>query len=554
MQEATSLSVKTMFRVGIRLNKFRCFTKWHSKVKVYITFVLLVFLIGFLYFVSFQISLLTGFYLFFEVVKLNAEECLLRNSKGYNCRFSLIFMDLALYNTLTRKKDVFKPIKKGQVGIYTCGPTVYWYQHIGNLKAYLFSDILKRVLLYNGFKVKHIINVTDVGHLTSDSDDGEDKIEIAALKEGRNAKDIANYYFEIFKEDFRKLNISEPTKWAKATEHIKEHIELIKKLEKKGFTYKTSDGIYFDSAKFKNYSKLAMLNLEGLEAGRRISVGEKKHKTDFALWKFSSEPGKRQQEWKSPWGIGFPGWHIECSAMSMKYLGEHFDIHTGGEDHVPIHHTNEIAQSESATGKRFVNYWLHCAFLLDSEGKKVSKSTGGLYTVSELEKLGYLALHYRYLLLQAHYRKQLGFSLEALDSAKNAYERIKRKVIELRKEKHKGNTDVEEYQIKFLEAINDDLNTPQALEVFWQVLDDSGMDTVKRLKLLEKFDSALGLGIAEMKEKEIEISDEVIKLVKAREEARKKKMFAEADILRVRIKEKGFNVEDTDNGSKLTAL
>jgi len=270
---------------------------------------------------------------------------------------------LKLYNTLTRKKEVFKPIKKGQVGMYSCGPTVYWYQHIGNLRTYIFSDILKRVLQYNGYKVKHVMNVTDVGHLTSDADTGEDKVELAAKKEHKTAKEITNYYWKIFRKDLKKLNIIEPNTWAKATDHIKEQIGLIKKLEKKGFTYKTSDGIYFDTSKFPNYGKLARLKKEGLKAGARIKLGEKKNVTDFALWKFSEKPGVRQQEWDSPWGIGFPGWHIECSAMSMKYLGEHFDIHTGGEDHIPVHHTNEIAQSEAATGKKFVNYWLHGAFL-----------------------------------------------------------------------------------------------------------------------------------------------------------------------------------------------
>ncbi len=321
---------------------------------------------------------------------------------------------LKIYNTLSRKKEIFKPINKNKVGIYTCGPTVYWYQHIGNLKAYLFSDFLKRILMYNGYNVNHVINITDVGHLTSDSDSGDDKIEIAAYKEGKSAKEIADYYFNAYYNDLKKLNVLMPNVWAKATEHIKEQIELINRLEEKGFTYKTSDGIYFDSSKFKDYGKIANLKKENLKAGKRVSLGEKKNLTDFALWKFSSEPGKRQQEWESPWGIGFPGWHIECSAMSTKYLGQHFDIHTGGEDHIPVHHTNEIAQSEAASGKKFVNYWMHISFLL-FKGEKVSKSKGGLYTLSELEQLGYKPEHYRYLVLQTHYRKPLNFSIENLD-------------------------------------------------------------------------------------------------------------------------------------------
>lgn len=276
---------------------------------------------------------------------------------------------LKVYNTLTRKKEVFRPIQKGFVGLYSCGPTVYWYQHIGNLRTYIFSDILKRVLIYSGYKIRHVMNVTDVGHLTSDADTGEDKIEKAAEKEGKTVRDISNFYLKIFREDLKKLNIISPDLWPKATENIKEQIELIKKLEAKGYTYKTSDGIYFDTSKVKNYGKLAGIDKKQILAGKRVRMGEKKHNTDFALWKFSEESGTRQQEWNSPWGMGFPGWHIECSAMSMKYLGEHFDIHTGGEDHRQIHHPNEIVQSEASTGKKFVNYWMHGAFLTFKEKK-----------------------------------------------------------------------------------------------------------------------------------------------------------------------------------------
>jgi cysteinyl-tRNA synthetase len=324
-------------------------------------------------------------------------------------------MPLKLYNTLTRKKEVFKPINKNEVRMYVCGPTVYWFQHIGNLRSYIFSDILKRVLLYHGYKIKHVMNITDVGHLTSDADEGEDKIEKAAIKEGKRASDIANYYWKIFKEDFEKLNIIMPNIWCKATEHIKEQIEMIKNFEEKGYTYETPDGVYFDTSKFKDYGKLALLKKEGLQAGKRIDIGGKKNTTDFALWKFSEVPGIRQQEWNpkeygAMWPIGFPGWHIECSAMSSKYLGEQFDIHTGGEDHIPIHHTNEIAQSEASFGKKpWVRFWLHGAFLT-SKGEKVSKSKGGLFTITELEKKGYKPLDYRYFCLSGHYRTQLEFS------------------------------------------------------------------------------------------------------------------------------------------------
>ncbi len=460
-------------------------------------------------------------------------------------------MKLFLYNTLTRKKEEFKPIKKGQVGLYTCGPTVYWYQHIGNLRTYIFSDILRRTLEYNKFKVKHVMNVTDVGHLVGDGDVGRDKMEEAATKEHKTAREIADYYFKVFREDMHKLEIREPSIWCKATEHISEQIKLIQKLEKKGLTYKTSDGIYYDSMKFKNYSAFAKLNIGGLEAGKRVSVGEKRNKTDFALWKFSDQPGTRQQEWDSPWGLGYPGWHIECSAMSMKYLGVHFDIHTGGEDHIPVHHTNEIAQSEGATGKKFVNYWLHGAFLT-FKGEKVSKSKGGLYTVSELEEIGYKPEHYRYLCLLTHYRKPLDFSLEHLDAARNAYERMKRKVIELRSSKLKGENKSKDYVSQFVQSINDDLNMPAAMHVIWKVVEDDSFDSKKKLALLEEFDEVFGLDIVNMKESITAIPGEIMQLAKEREAARKAKDWKKSDQLRDVLKDKGYVIEDTSEGYRLT--
>lgn len=461
---------------------------------------------------------------------------------------------IKLYNTLTRKKETFKPIKNGEVGMYSCGPTVYWYQHIGNLRTYIFVDLLRRMLLYNGLKVKSIINVTDVGHLTSDADDGEDKMEKAAAKEGKSAHEIAKHYFDVFHEDLQKLNINEPTKWTKATEHIKEQIELVKILEKKGYTYKTSDGIYFDTIKFKDYGKLSRLKKEGLKAGKRVAFGEKKNSTDFALWKFSQKSDLRQQEWESPWGTGFPGWHIECSAMSMKYLGEHFDIHTGGQEHIQVHHSNEIAQSECATGKHFVNYWLHTAWLINKDGEKISKSSGGLYTLSELEKLGYLPVTFRYFCLLAQYRKPLVFTLENLDAAKNAFDRLKRKIIELKKEEHKGADKTKEYESSFEKAINDDLNMPLAMQVFWKALDDFDFDSKKKLKLLKKFDEVLGLDVKNMSEEKIKVDKEITDLVNEREKLRKAKLWEDADLFRQRIKEKGYNIVDTAEGPKLEKI
>jgi len=452
-------------------------------------------------------------------------------------------MTLKLYNTLTRKKQIFKPIKDNEVGIYTCGPTVYWYQHIGNLRSYIFSDILKRVLSYNGFKVKHVMNVTDVGHLTSDSDEGEDKMEKAAAKEGKKAGEIADFYLKLFREDFKKLNIIEPGIWCKATEHIKEQIELVEKLKEKGYTYETADGIYFDTSKVKDYGKLARLKIENLEAGKRIEVGEKKNKTDFALWKFSEEPGKRQQEWSAFGKMGFPGWHIECSAMSSKYLGEQFDIHTGGEDHIPIHHTNEIAQSEAAFGKKpWVKFWLHGAFLL-FKGEKVSKSKGGLYTISELEEKGFPASSYRYFALTAHYRTQLNFSLESLENAKNSYERIKNIASEI-KDDGKIN---ENYLKQFEKAINNDLDMPSALAVLWNLVRDD--KATGKYKTIEKMDSVLGLDL--FKKEIIDIPREIQQLAEQREKARKEKNWKEADRLRDEINKKGFIIEDSSGGIKI---
>ncbi|MEK6936352.1 MAG: cysteine--tRNA ligase [Nanoarchaeota archaeon] len=464
-------------------------------------------------------------------------------------------MTLRLYNTLTRREQVFIPINKKEVGMYTCGPTVYWYQHIGNLRSYVFSDILKRVLIFNGYNVKHVINITDVGHLTSDADEGEDKIEKAALREHKTAKEITNYYFEIFEKDLKKLNILEPNIWCKATEHIKEQIELIKKLEEKGYTYETSDGIYFDTSKLKDYGKLALLNIENLQAGKRIEIGDKKNKTDFALWKFSEMPGKRQQEWKSPWGIGFPGWHIECSAMSMKYLGETFDIHTGGEDHIPVHHTNEIAQSEAATGKKFVNYWVHGAFL-NFNNEKMSKSTGGILTLSELNNKGYSPMIYRYFLLTAKYRSQLNFTFENLDNAKNTYERLKRTISSLleNNEKSKNADDKrinEIYLKKFEEAINDDLDMPKALQVLWELIKNEHANG--KIGTIAKMDEVFGLDLLKQ-EKVSAIPSEIMELVNQREEARKNKHFQRADTLRAKIKLLGYKIDDTNEGVRVSKI
>ncbi|NCT00245.1 cysteine--tRNA ligase, partial [Candidatus Parcubacteria bacterium] len=376
---------------------------------------------------------------------------------------------LSLYNTLTRKKEPFKPMLPGEVGLYTCGPTVYNYAHIGNLRTYLFEDFLKRVLEYNGYRVKHVMNITDVGHLTGDMDMGEDKMEKGAAKEGKTAWDIASFYTDAFRHDIQALNIQDPDIWCKATDNIPEQIEMIKQLEDKGYTYKTSDGIYFDTSRLRDYNKLSHLPLDMLKEGARVEKNEeKKNSTDFALWKFSAPNAKRQMEWSSPWGVGFPGWHIECSAMSLKYLHGQLDIHCGGIDHINVHHTNEIAQSEAATGKKFFNFWLHGAFLNISGGKKMAKSDDNFLTLeNSLVKKNISPLVYRFATLQTHYRKPMEYSEKNILQAQAGYNSLLNQVASLAEDE--GGVVNKEYQQKFLAAINDDLNMPQALAVTMSV-------------------------------------------------------------------------------------
>lgn len=458
-------------------------------------------------------------------------------------------MQIQLYNTLTRKKEVFNPIKKSRVTLYTCGPTVYNYAHIGNLRTFIFEDVLKRTLLYNHYKVKHIMNITDVGHLTSDSDTGEDKIEIGAKREKKTAWQVADFYTKAFLKDIEKLNILPATKYPKATAHIKEMLDLIKILEKKGFTYKTSDGIYFDTSKLKDYGKLDPKNIAGLKAGKRIDIKGKKTPTDFALWKFSPKNQKRQMEWPSPWGKGFPGWHIECSAMALKYLGKTLDIHCGGMDHIQVHHTNEIAQSEAATGKPFGNYWLHSVFLVLKD-KKMAKSTGNIITLESLEKMNFSPLAYRYLLLTAHYRTPLTFTYEALESAQNAYNNLKEKLQDLKHYpgKKQNKILIKEYKHFFLEAINNDLDTPHALSLLWRVLKEQNLSNKAKYDLLIDFDQVLGLKLKEVTSRKID--SQIKKLIKERERARKKRNYKKADEIRKELSGLGIILEDTKQGVK----
>ncbi|MDI6738639.1 MAG: cysteine--tRNA ligase [Nanoarchaeota archaeon] len=460
---------------------------------------------------------------------------------------------LKLYNTLTRKKEDFKPIKPGEAGMYCCGPTVYNYAHIGNLRAYIFEDILRRVLEFNEFDVKQVMNITDVGHLASEADEGEDKLMKALAREGKkpsleSMKELARKYEAAFKRDIHMLNIPEPSIWCRATEHVKEMIELIKRIDKNSYAYKTSGGLVFDTSKFKHYADLGKLKLDDLKAGARIKLDrEKKNPSDFALW-ITNQPNHLMQ-WESTFGRGFPGWHIECSAMSIKYLGEQFDIHCGGIDHIPIHHTNEIAQSEAATGKHpWVKYWLHGEFLVMPHGK-MSKSSGEFLTLQVLMDKGYEPLVYRYFCLGAHYRQQLTFSFEGLDAAKAAYEKLKSRVIELKQKGEKGIVDDVGYLSKFSEAINDDLNTPKALAVMWDMLKDE--DVGNKLSLLLEFDRVLGLGLNEMKKEEFKVPKEVTVLLKKRDDARKAKDWKLSDKIRDEIKAKGFSVLDTHDGQKV---
>ncbi len=457
-------------------------------------------------------------------------------------------MKLKLFNTLTRKKEVVKPGEDNFIKEYTCGPTVYHFAHIGNLRTYIFEDLLKRTLLYNRFKVKHVMNITDVGHLTSDEDTGEDKMEVGAKREKKSAWEIAEFYTKAFKEDLKKLNILPPDVWCKATDHIKEQIELIKILEQKGYTYVIEDGVYFDTSKLKEYGKLARLDIKGLQEGARIDVRGKKHKTDFALWKLSPKNQKRQMEWNSPWGIGFPGWHIECSAMAQKYLGNPFDIHCGGIDHIPVHHTNEIAQTEAATGKPLAKIWIHGEFLVEKEGK-MSKSKGNILTLAAIEEKGYDPLAYRYLCLTTHYRMQLTFSWDAVESAKIALMRLKEKISSIKqiKESKEERKKIQE-QIK--KKINDDLDSPAVLASLWSIMKDKEKSDTEKKIFAEECDKVLGLNLQE-EQKQESIPTEITKRAEQRQEARKKGDFKKSDLLREEIKQKGFLVEDTKEGFKV---
>lgn len=473
-------------------------------------------------------------------------------------------MEIYLHNTLSGKKELFTPLKKTlfgtpKVGMYHCGPTVYDYPHIGNLRSYVFADTLKRLMLASGFKVKQVINITDVGHLVSDADTGEDKMEKAKKREHKSAWDVAKFYTDVFMNNLAGLNINtKGTHFPRATDFIKEQIAIVRTLEKKGFTYKTSDGIYFDTSKFPAYGKLGDIDLSGIREGERIGIhGEKRNPTDFALWKFSPVPStdapseKRDMEWNSPWGVGFPGWHIECSAMSKAYLGTTFDIHTGGIDHIPVHHNNEIAQSEGANGTQFVRYWIHGAFMTVT-GEKMAKSAGNFLTLEALLEKGYSAMDYRFFLLGARYSTPLSFSLEALDAARTGYKRLYSAVSEL---PAGGDVDAG-YWNRALAAAGDDLDTPKVLALLWEILKDTAVSPANKKATILKIDSLLGLSLEKALHKPItdsaELPTEILKLAEDRIFARTSKDWKKSDNLRLEIESLGYDVKDTPEGQKIS--
>ena len=456
-------------------------------------------------------------------------------------------MDIYFYNTLTKQKDLFKPIEEGKVKIYSCGPTVYKDATIGNMRTNLLNDTLRRVLKYNGYELKHVMNITDVGHLVSDGDEGEDKMLKSAREEHKSPLEIAEHYTKLFFKDLERLNIETPEVVCKATDHIKEMLEMVQKIMKNGYAYETSTAIYFDVSKLDKYGILSGINLNDQKAGARVDIDpEKRNPYDFALW--IKAPANHLMKWDSPWGLSYPGWHIECSAMSTKYLGEEFDIHTGGVDLVPTHHENEIAQNKGACGKNPAHYWIHGEYLLINGGK-MSKSLGNTYLIDDIIARGYSPLAYRLFNYSCHYRGKLNFTWEGIESANTSLIRLREGY-----QKHlNGNSDVSDEIIadmenRFHQAINDDMNMPLALSVVWEAV-KYPEKSPKIAQLLKKFDTVLGIKIDEVQE--TKIPQEILDLVEERKQARSDKNWSESDRLRDLIAEKGYIVKDTKDGTEV---
>lgn len=456
---------------------------------------------------------------------------------------------MIVFNTLTRKKGELIPINDNLVKMYSCGPTVYSRAHMGNMRAYIFMDTLRRVIKFNGYNLLGVMNITDVGHLTSDADEGEDKMEKAAKKTGKSPWEIAEHFTDLFLKDIARLNIERPEVIAKATDHIPEMLSFVEGLVEKGYGYETSDGIYFDISKFPSYGKLSgNSHLDDNIAGARVDVNTEKHTpADFALWK--KAPKEHIMQWDSPWGRSYPGWHIECSAMGRKYLGDTFDIHTGGVDHIPIHHENEIAQSEALLGHPAVNYWMHVEFM-QVDGKKMSKSLGNTYTLDELEEKGYSPMSFRYFCLNTHYRKKLNFTFEGMESAKIAYSRLKALVDESKVSSQQADEKIiSEFKENFLNAVNDDLNIPLGLGHLWMLLKNPPAKNIYEAVIWA--DKVLGLSLDKDESSELTIPEEVKAIAEERLAARKEKNWAKSDELRNKLSELGYMVKDSKDGYEL---
>jgi len=484
---------------------------------------------------------------------------------------------LLLYNTASREKEPFSPLHE-RVGLYCCGPTVYNYAHIGNLRTYIFEDVLKKTLVLSGYRVNHVMNITDVGHLTSDADSGDDKMEKGAAREGKTVWEIAQHYTRAFKLDLADLNIQEPDEWPKATDHIPQMIAMIRQLEAGGYTYATGDGIYFDTAKFPAYPDFARLDVENLQAGRRVAMGEKRAVTDFALWKFSPADKQRQMEWDSPWGKGFPGWHLECSAMSLMYLPQPIDIHCGGMDHVRVHHTNEIAQAQAATGNLYVRYWLHGEFLTVDKGK-MAKSGENFVTLDTVKKRGIDPLSYRMFCFSAHYRTPLMFSWEGLSSAQQGLLNLKKLITAETKKPAKA---VDENAVsaalgQFINALCDDLNMAVAVAALWALLRDTSLTAEVKYAALERADTVLSLNLfSSVESKSVSIdmkaplpeqlsiagfvvpsshNERISTLLFERQTAKQNKNYTRADQIRDELKAIGLSLKDLPGGKvELTPL